>query len=156
MRNAILFYDKNQPYYQFSNFYPCQIELDGYKWATAEHYFLAQKYVDNPAYYKKIREAKTPGLAFSLARKRVKGLRENWDTVRIDVMYKALKAKFRQNEHCKAVLLGTEDWELVEHTDKDKFWADGGVKQNGVNMLGKLLMKVRSEIRQEEANKKCT
>jgi predicted NAD-dependent protein-ADP-ribosyltransferase YbiA (DUF1768 family) len=34
---------------------------------------------------------------------------------------------------------------LVEHTKKDKYWADGG-DGSGKNRLGELLMKVRAEI----------
>jgi predicted NAD-dependent protein-ADP-ribosyltransferase YbiA (DUF1768 family) len=51
--------------------------------------------------------------------------------------------------------LGTNDSDLVEHTKRDKFWADGGdhTSGKGVNMLGKLLMKLRKEIRKEEAEK---
>ena len=47
--SAILFYDKGQPYYEFTNFqegYP--LNIDGKIWPTSEHYFQAQKFVGNP------------------------------------------------------------------------------------------------------------
>ena len=61
-----------------------------------------------------------------------------------------LCAKFGQNEDLKKILLSTEDRELREHTPRDKFWGDGGKKGDGKNMMGKLLMKVRTELREEE------
>ena len=63
-----------------------------------------------------------------------------------DILY----AKFHQNEDLKQVLLSTEERELREHTPRDKFWGDGGKKGNGKNMLGKLLMAVRTELREDE------
>ncbi len=39
---------------------------------------------------------------------------------------------------------------LVEHTKRDKYWGDGGDGGNGTvgkNMLGKLLVQVREEIK---------
>jgi predicted NAD-dependent protein-ADP-ribosyltransferase YbiA (DUF1768 family) len=46
-----------------------------------------------------------------------------------------------------AVLLGTEDAMLVEHTANDNFWADGG-DGGGQNWLGRILMEVREELRE--------
>lgn len=40
---------------------------------------------------------------------------------------------------------------LMEHTSRDSYWADGG-DGSGVNMLGKILMRVRSRLK-AEANK---
>ena len=58
-------------------------------------------------------------------------------------MERAIEAKFTQNEDLKTMLIETGDVELCEHTENDKFWADGGGAGKGENMLGKLLMKLR-------------
>lgn len=72
-------------------------------------------------------------------------LRADWDQVKDDIMYKALHAKFTQNAHLLEVLLGTGDKEIIEASPRDAYWG-WGKDQKGVNMLGKLLMKLRDEL----------
>ena len=60
-------------------------------------------------------------------------------------MLKALRFKFKQNEHLKKVLMDTESAILIEHTKRDSYWGDGG-DGNGCNQLGVLLMRVRAEM----------
>ena len=60
------------------------------------------------------------------------------------MMYVALYAKFTQHGELKR-LLGTGDRLLVEHTERDRYWGDGGDGRGG-NHLGKLLMKLRKEL----------
>lgn len=57
-------------------------------------------------------------------------------------MKEALTAKFSQYESLKELLLSTNDSILIEHTNNDSYWGDGG-NGTGKNMLGKLLMEVR-------------
>ncbi len=64
-------------------------------------------------------------------------------------MYDVLKAKFTQHKELKKLLLDTEDKILVEHTENDNYWGDGG-DGKGKNKLGKLLMKIRRELSEEE------
>ena len=63
-------------------------------------------------------------------------------------MLKCLFAKFTQHEDLKKILLDTGDKTLIEHTKNDVYWADGG-DGSGKNMLGKLLMKVRDELKDQ-------
>ena len=100
----------------------------------------------------RIHSAATPGSAKKLGGQR-KGpckLRPDWEQVKVDLMKDILLAKFEQNEDLKRILLGTGERLLREHTPRDKFWGDGGQKGNGKNMLGKLLMTVREELRGAE------
>ena len=46
------------------------------------------------------------------------------------------------------MLLDTGDRKLVEHMNWDSYWGDGG-DGSGQNKLGKLLMKLREELRKE-------
>ena len=63
-------------------------------------------------------------------------------------MYVALYAKFTQHEQFTKMLLDTGDRKLVEHTTRDSYWGDGG-DGSGQNRLGKLLIKLREELRKE-------
>lgn len=60
-------------------------------------------------------------------------------------MTEAVRAKFSQHEDLAAILLGTGDAKLVEHTRNDAYWGDGG-DGSGKNMLGQILMRVRAEL----------
>ncbi len=62
-------------------------------------------------------------------------------------MYEGLRAKFSQNKELKDKLLATGQAKLVEHTDRDKYWGDGG-NGEGKNRLGILLMKLRDELKE--------
>jgi ribA/ribD-fused uncharacterized protein len=68
--------------------------------------------------------------------------------VKIGIMREAVEAKFRQHDELRTVLLATGDAKLVEHTDNDDFWGDGG-DGSGRNELGRILMAVREALRKE-------
>ena len=53
--DAILFYDDDKPYYEFTNFAKIGFDLDGDYWPTSEHYFQAQKFEGYPKIQKEIR-----------------------------------------------------------------------------------------------------
>lgn len=144
MTDTINFYSVSDEYGEFSNFAAFPIKLDGLVWPTSEHYFQAQKF-DDVTYREKIRKAKTPMIAAQLGRDRKMKLRRDWESVKVDIMFKAVAAKFSQYQELKNQLLETGDARLVEHTDNDSYWGDGGNGQ-GRNMLGQLLMKVRDNL----------
>ena len=65
-------------------------------------------------------------------------------------MYKAIHAKFTQHKDNRELLLATGDALLVEHTPDDKFWGDGGDGGDetlGQNKLGKIITRVREDIK---------
>ena len=64
-------------------------------------------------------------------------------------MYRVVYAKFTQHKTLKKTLLETGDATLVEHTENDSYWGDGG-DGSGKNMLGQTLMRVREVIKNEE------
>lgn len=172
MTSDIRFYEKKDPYYEFSNFYEkAPFTIDGKTWPTTEHYFQAAKF-DNPEYVELIRTASTPNKAFILGGQKKKGgyagkwplnkkdtrtlneviddyahlkIRSDWDTVKLVEMEKALFAKFSQNAGLKKLLLGTGDAIIIEDSPRDSYWGIGK-DGKGQNMLGKLLMKVRASL----------
>ena len=83
-------------------------------------------------------------------------LRPDWEEVKVDVMREGLRKKFAIPE-LRAMLLATGDEELIAgNTWHDRTWGRcvcdkcGG---QGQNLLGQLLMELRTEIRYEEAQK---
>lgn len=143
--DVINFYSVSGDFGQFSNFAPFPISLDGELWPTSEHYFQAQKF-EEAAYRQKIRKTSSPMQAARLGRDRKQTLRGDWEAVKIGVMRQAVTAKFTQHEELRALLLSTGDAQVVEHTENDDYWGDGG-DGSGQNMLGRILMQVREELR---------
>jgi len=135
-------------YNWLSNFSPHGfIDEFGIRANTVEHYFQAFK-----AYYlkdfNKILNAKTPAEAKKLGRKTK--MRLDWNLIRLSVMKKAINLKFKQNPEIMNKLLSTGNVELIEgNCWGDTYW--GVCNGCGQNMLGKLLMELREELRNEMA-----
>lgn len=146
MRQVLRFYSVRDELGELSNFAPYPIVLDGQRWPTSEHYFQAQKFVDR-ATQEEIRKVSAPGLAAEMGRDRRRKLRRDWERVKRDVMRRAVEAKFRQHPELRELLLATGDAVLVEHTDRDAYWGDGG-DGSGENHLGRILMAVRDALRE--------
>ena len=72
-------------------------------------------------------------------------IRPDWSETKYDVMYKANLHKYKQNAKLRRLLLSTGEAQLTEHTDRDKYWGDGG-DGSGLNKLGQILMQIRSEL----------
>lgn len=137
----IEFYTTKGPYGFLSNFYRRPVKLKGYEWPTSEHYYQAQKFAGTP-WENKVRQCPNPKEAANMGRRRDLPLRSNWEQVKDNIMYEVVLAKFSQHPDLKEKLLATSDALLVEHTENDKYWGDGG-NDSGKNMLGKTLMEVR-------------
>jgi len=146
-RAVIRFYGVNDEHGAFSNFARYPIRLGGKLWPTSEHYFQAQKFEDARD-REEVRKASTPMLAAQLGRDRKRKLRRDWETVKVGIMRQAVEAKFRQHDELRDMLLATGDAKLVETTDNDAFWGDGG-DGSGRNELGRILMAVRDVLREE-------
>lgn len=141
----ILFYEESQEYGWCSNFASCPILLNSQLWPTTEHYYQAMKYAGLP-YAEIVRQAYSPMVSKVLTRDLQHAPRSDWDDVKDAVMLEAVRAKFMQHSHLRALLLATGDAELVEHTVNDSYWGDAG-DGSGRNQLGRTLMQVRDEIR---------
>lgn len=154
----IFFYKTWDPYGAFSNFSPHPIQMpDGSgayaTWSSVEHYYQAHKFVgvDEPVAkdcVEKIKFAKSPEEAARMGRSMQKQrpdlVRSDWEGLKIDVMYRALKCKFSIYPHLQSMLLSTAGSVLVEASPHDLFWG-GGREGEGLNYLGRLLMLIRSE-----------
>lgn len=147
---AIYFYTTRDPSYGcFSNFSVHGFELDEVWWPTSEHYFQAQKFVGTP-HVEEIRLAKTPKIAAKMGRDRKRPLRQDWETVKEEVMKKALLQKFSSHADICEILLSTGDEEIVENSPVDYYWGCGK-DGSGKNRLGFLLMEIREILRDRPA-----
>lgn len=80
-----------------------------------------------------------------------------WDDIKYSFMKEAVYLKFSQNEKLKLLLLNTKQYMLVEASPFDYIWGIGismedsvrGVKWKGQNLLGKILMEVREQLKNE-------
>lgn len=135
-----------------SNFYACEVEFEGEVYPTVEHAFQAAK-TENPEERARVRSAKTPKGAKMLGRRVT--LRPGWDYQRVDVMKELVRKKFHHPK-MREKLLATGDEELVEgNTWHDRYWGrcicpkhDG----DGLNWLGRILMRIREELRQQQSD----
>ncbi|MDJ1185442.1 NADAR family protein [Roseofilum casamattae] len=145
---TIYFYGtREQPYGCFSNFSRHGFELDGIWWPTSEHYFQAQKFVTTDLlWFEKIQTAKTPKEAAKMGRDRTHPLREDWELVKDEIMYRALLQKFATHEELQQLLLDTNDEAIVENSPIDYYWGCGK-DGSGKNRLGEILMRVRETLR---------
>lgn len=142
---TIYFYTTRDAYGNFSNFSRHGFVLDGLWWPSSEHYFQAQKFVGTE-HVELIRSAQTPKEAAELGRDRRRPLRADWEQVKDDVMRAAVRAKFRAHADLRAELLATGDEELIENAPGDYYWGCGA-DGSGKNMLGRILMELRAELR---------
>ncbi|KAL5058634.1 hypothetical protein RYX36_030238 [Vicia faba] len=163
--STIFFYVSWDPYGALSNFSPHPIQMpdengDSVTWLSVEHYYQAHKFVrvDDTAArdcIERIKSSKSPEEAARIGRSMQKQrpdlIRPDWDNVKIDVMYAALKCKFSTYPRLSSMLVSTAGSVLVEASPHDLFWG-GGREGEGLNYLGRLLMKLRSEFVEESSS----
>lgn len=131
--------------YRFlSNFYTC--DLYDYKNTTVEHIFQASK-AERTIDFLSVVNSQTPAEAKKLRRKIE--IRSDWNEIKVSVMEKLLREKFsKKNPGLVELLLETGDEELQEGNYwNDTFWGVDLKTGIGENNLGKLLMKIRNDIR---------
>jgi N-glycosidase YbiA len=145
MTDVINFYHVSDEFGCFSNFAPYPVRIGEKLWPTSEHYFQAQKF-EQAEHQEKIRQTKSPMIAARMGRDRKKPLRRDWESVKVAIMREVVRAKFNQHDGIRQILLSTGDAKIVEHTENDSYWGDGG-DGSGKNMLGRILMEIREELR---------
>ena len=168
---VIKFYSKDEPYYEFSNFYLADIEYKGKIYPSSEHLYQALKFLGPKAskrskeYAREIRKVNTPNKARILANQKTGGgyqwrtdlnpiieeyqdvkMRKDWDDIRDDIMRKVILYKFEQNRKLRKLLLSTGDAVIQENSPRDYYWGIGK-DGSGENMLGIILMETRDILR---------
>ena len=129
-------------YYFLSNFYEAPVTWDGLTYPNNEAAFQSAKLEDRRAREQFVNL--DPSSAKRLGR-RIQ-LRPDWEQIKYNVMQEICIAKFTQNKDLRERLLATGDKYLEEgNTWGDTVW--GTVDGKGLNMLGKILMQVRDQLR---------
>lgn len=131
--------------YEFlSNEYECQIPIseDELVFSNITSALIAKKSNDIGTRRKFTR------FSAAKARKKESSIPENdyWEENKDDILYSLLKIKFTHNEDLKSKLLETYPCELINNVSyPDTYY---GIRfGEGKNILGKLLMKLREELR---------
>lgn len=139
----IFFYESN--YYLFSNFSAHEIEYNGVLYKTSEHAYQASKF-DDEKIRNEIILSKSPLEAKNLANKYKDLVKKDWDNIKVKIMYEIVKTKVLQHKEVRNVLINTGNDEIIENSPIDYFWGCGKDK-TGQNQMGKILMKIREELR---------
>lgn len=152
---------KIHPFYggPFSNWANCSFAVDGVTYTSSEQFMMAKKAMlfgdheslaiimgtDNPA------KQKAQG---KLVKRFVK---EMWEAVAKDVVFRGCMAKFTQNAKFHDYIMNTGEDIIVEASPTDRIWGVGIAeddpdiydksKWKGTNWLGEVLMDVRKALR---------
>jgi ribA/ribD-fused uncharacterized protein len=146
---TICFFSQSETHREFSNFAPFAIDLDDARWPTVEHYYQAQKFVD-PKLRQTIRKSEKPVIAKNLADKNKAAMRPDWDAVKDEVMYRAVRRKFELHAELRELLLATGEEDIAESAPNDYYWGVGR-EGTGQNRLGKIIERIRAELRAESS-----
>lgn len=141
---TIYFFTVRDEHGYLCNYSAHGVELVGIYWPTVEHYFQAQKFLDDKL-QARVRGAKSPGEAKRLGCSRQWPVRPDWDSVKDNEMYKAVFRKFQIHRDIRKQLLGTGRVEIIERAPNDYYWGCGK-DGSGQNKLGRILMRVREEL----------
>ncbi len=153
---AIFFYKNYMSNFSQSPF----ICKDGIVFNNTEQYFMYHKamFFGDTVTANKILNTSDPMQAKTLGRE-VKGyINITWDNVRFDVMYQANEYKYNQNLDLAILLKETGNEIIIESSPVDKIWGVGMdiatckknpidvVLANGQNLLGNVLMLIRTQL----------
>ncbi|MBX7192658.1 MAG: NADAR family protein [Sandaracinaceae bacterium] len=141
-----------------SNWFPSPFEIDGVRYATNEHWMMAEKarlFGDDDA-LAAVLAAETPAEAKAIGRA-VRGYDDaRWAAVRFERVALGCEAKFASRAALRAYLVGTRSLVLVEASPRDVVWGIGmGAshvdatdprKWRGLNLLGFALMQARARL----------
>lgn len=143
---VVRFYE--QEFYVLSNFSSFRVNYCMEDFDTAEHCYHYQKFdaFKHPDILNSIMKARSAHDAFKIAQKNKEFVRADWEDVKFRIMLDILRHKVSQHEYVYRKLLETGDRELIEDSWRDDIYG-WGPNKDGLNMLGKLWMQVRAEIR---------
>ena len=137
-----------EPYQFLSNFYEASVFYDGLTFGSSEAAFQAQKCLtpEEKVQFTEYGPGKSKGVG-----RRVQ-LRPDWETVKYGIMEEIVRAKFLQHPELARQLLDTGEKVLVEGNHwGDTCWGVDTRTGQGENRLGKILMKVRDELKETSA-----
>ena len=135
--NKIERFDGNHSF--LSNFYEAPLVYKGLRYLNSESAYQGQKDPSRAEEFVDLEAMKSKRLGRKVT------IRDDWDSVKLDIMYEIVLAKFTQNPELLDKLKATGDAILIEGNYwHDTFW--GVCEGKGKNYLGKIIMKIRAEL----------
>ncbi|WP_275668642.1 DUF1156 domain-containing protein [Crenalkalicoccus roseus] len=130
------------------------LRVNGVRILTSEALYQACRFPHLPDVQKLIIAEASPMTAKMKGKPHRSNSRPDWDAVRVKIMRWCLRVKLIQNfAEFSRLLLATRDRPIVEESRKDDFWGAKPVEPDvlvGQNVLGRLLMELREELRDGE------
>ena len=148
-----------RPESPFSQWHPARFVVDGLEFSCAEQFMMHGKAIlfGDAAIAAEILAVASPRQHKALGRK-VSGFDDRaWKAHREEIVLAGSRAKFSQNPDLLSVLLATHGTQLVEASPFDRIWGvglsmsdpriDDPANWRGQNLLGKILTRLRDELR---------
>jgi len=153
-KDSAVFLKTDEPFGGLSNMaggYP--IRVNGVRILTSEALYQACRFPHLPDVQKMIIGQISPMTAKMRSKPYRKDSRPDWDQVRVRIMRWCLRMKLANNWNTfSELLLRTGERPIVEESRKDDFWGakviDDGGTLVGMNVLGRLLMELREQVKQ--------
>ncbi|MBX3587399.1 MAG: DUF1768 domain-containing protein [Ramlibacter sp.] len=154
-KESIVFLKTSEPFGGLSNMaggYP--IQVNGLRILTSEALYQVCRFPHLPDVQQMIIGQISPMTAKMRSKPYRKDSRPDWDQVRVRIMRWSLRMKLANNWNTfSTLLLRTGERPIVEESRKDDFWGakvvDNGDTLVGMNVLGRLLMELREQVKQQ-------
>lgn len=142
--DAVYFYTPK--FYFLDNFSAFTITIWGKTFPTAEHAYQWKKFsVVAPAVATQIFNAQSPNDTKRISDAHTSLTPSSWQDEKCSVMEEILRIKLAQHPKLREKLAETEDKMIFENSPTDSYWGIGPDGE-GQNQLGKLWMKLRTEL----------
>jgi type I restriction enzyme S subunit len=153
---SVVFLKTNERFGGLSNMAPgFPLRVNNVRIRTSEALYQACRFPHMPEVQHLIINEHSPMTAKMRSKPFRRDSRPDWDAVRVKIMRWCLRVKLAQNwREFGRLLLATGDRPIVEQSRKDDFWgakvAEDGTLV-GMNVLGRLLMELREQLKGDEA-----
>lgn len=131
------------------------LRVNGVHIKTSEALYQACRFPHMPEVQQLIIGENSPMTAKMRSKPYRRVSRDDWDFVRVKIMRWCLRVKLAQNwREFGRLLLATGDRPIVEQSRKDDYWGAKVVDDGtlvGMNVLGRLLMELREQLKGDEA-----
>lgn len=149
---CIVFRKTNEIFGGLSNMAPgFPIEINGNQIRTSEALYQACRFPHLPKLQRTIIEQRSPMTAKMKIKSYLGESRPDWEIIRAKIMRWCLRVKCANNlKKFGALLFATEKRPIVEESQKDEYWGAKTVGNDmlvGANVLGRLLMELREELK---------
>lgn len=146
MNDTLILFNNSFENEFLSSFSDHPIVIDGVEYPTVQHFYQSQKFMDIDV-SNLIKDSRSVREAVHLGHFRLFNIKENWDRIKFDVMYRGMIEKFTQYPELKKSLLATANAKLI-YTIPNDYWGRGK-NYSGRNMEGLILMMIRHKFNTE-------